>query len=71
MDQDIKQIEQAASICIYTDEEDKRISRAKVIEMLGREDWLSGLSRAAFHWTASRGKEGQNYVRFDCSKLFR
>ena len=32
----------------------KIISREKAIEILGRETWLSGISRSAFHWTATR-----------------
>lgn len=30
------------------------ISRERAIEILGREMWLSGISRSAFHWTAQR-----------------
>lgn len=30
------------------------ISREQAIEILGRETWLSGISRSAFHWTAQR-----------------
>ena len=32
----------------------KRISREEAIQILGREEWLSGISRSAFHWTATR-----------------
>lgn len=69
-DKDILQIEQAIKICKYWDENDKRVSRKKTIEMLGREEWLSGIARAAFHWDSVRGEEG-NTILFDCSKLFK
>ena len=76
-EEDLRQIEDAADVTTYTlfkgDKEEGRISRKKAIELCGREKWLSGLSRAAFHWTAMRevkGKEGQ-YVDFDARRLFR
>lgn len=34
--------------------EKETISREKAIEILGRETWLSGISRSAFHWSATR-----------------
>lgn len=70
LESDINQLEQAANICVYTDKNEKRISCKKAIDMLGREVWLSGISRAAFHWDCGRG-EGDNYVGFDCSKIFK
>ena len=59
-EQDMKQIE-----------EEGRISAEKASELLGREAYLSGLSRSAFHWSASRdiGDSG-NTVSFDWSSLF-
>ena len=75
--EDLWQIEDAADVTTYTlykgDKSDGRISRTEAIALCGREGWLSGLSRAAFHRTAMRevkGKEGQ-YVGFDARKLFR
>ena len=63
------------------------ISREKAIELLGRDVWLSGLSRSAFHWTASRDnmrgyfkpgtahyvvtQESTCNVFFDSSNLFK
>ena len=76
-DEDLRQIEDAADVTTYTlykgDKKEGRISRTKAIELCGREKWLSGLSRAAFHWTAMRevkGKENE-YVGFDARRLFR
>lgn len=50
----------------------RKISRKEAIELLGRETWLNGLDRSAFHWTAMREtKDGKGYVLFDSSALFR
>ena len=50
----------------------RRISRKEAIDLLGRETWLNGLDRSAFHWTAMRQtKDNTGYVLFDSSKLFR
>ena len=50
----------------------RSISRKEAIELLGRETWLNGLDRSAFHWTAMREtKDGKGYVLFDSSKLFK
>ena len=65
----------------------KIISREKAIEILGRETWLSGISRSAFHWTAQRDNmrgyfkpKSADYVvtqmptqivHFDSSNLFK
>ena len=53
----------------------KSISREEAIEILGREEWLSGLHRSAFHCSAVRykggGCEGQIYVHFDSYDFFR
>ena len=75
--EDLWQIEKAADVTTYTlykgDKSDGRISRTKAIALCGREGWLSGLSRAAFHWTAMREVKGKPnlYVGFDAHKLFR
>lgn len=66
---DMRQLGEAARRCKYTDEHHKRISAEKVIEKIGRRAWLAGLSRAAYHASASQGEYGQNYVSFDCWKM--
>lgn len=74
---DFAQIEQATGKTNYTlcDEnsgKETTINREKAIEVLGREKYLSGISRSAFHWSAVRETETENiYVYFDSSKLFR
>lgn len=47
------------------------ISREEAISLLGREQYLSGISRSAFHYTASRQTEDGKFILFDSSKLFR
>ncbi len=47
------------------------ITQKKAIELLGRNTFLSGLGRTAFHRTAVRyNDEGTIYVVFDSSKFF-
>ena len=72
------QIEEAMEVTKYelTDADGKetirRISRKEAIDLLGRETWLNGLDRSAFHWTAMRQtKDNTGYVLFDSSKLCR
>lgn len=68
---DIKQLEEAAARCEYINNKNGRyVSAEWVIRMLGREIWLSGLGRAAFHWTCARGNNGHS-VDFDCSRMFK
>lgn len=53
---------------------DKLISREEAIAILGREKYVSGISRSAFHWSAVRQvKEGSDkeLIYFDSSNLFR
>jgi hypothetical protein len=50
-------------------EDIKKISQEKALEILGREEYLSGISRSAFHWSAVRDNNGET-VYFDSSKLF-
>lgn len=70
LERDIKQIQDVLNVCVYTDKNNNKINCKKAIQMIGREQWLSGISRAAFHWDSGRGEE-ENYVGFDCSKYFK
>lgn len=54
LDQDIPQIEKAIEVMQYEDENDKKVSRKYVLDNMDRETWLSGIGRAAFHWSAAR-----------------
>ena len=49
----------------------KSISRTMAIRLLGRNAWLNGLSRSAFHQTAVRDVDEGRYVYFDSSELFK
>lgn len=69
-DSDFVQIEEAAGKTKY-DLEGKRISRAKVIELIGRKQFLAGLSRSAFHWSAAQLTDDGMEVGFDSSAYFR
>ena len=48
----------------------RRISAEKAICLLGQENFLSGLSRSAFHWSAVRNTEDGEPVMFDSSRLY-
>lgn len=74
-EEELKQIEMACNVGRFSIKTNKRREhlctwqRAK--RVLGTETFLSGLSRAAFHWTSGRYSDnGYYYVSFDCSKLF-
>lgn len=67
-EEDISQIDESVKLTIYRTE-GKRISSKKAREILGDREFLSGLSRSSFHWTATREKNGIT-VSFDSRKLF-
>lgn len=66
---DFKQIERATNKTKYELNGD-RISLTEALGVLGRETYLSGISRSAFHWSACRENEKGQTVHFDSSKLF-
>ena len=67
-DDDIKWIQKCLDDdgFVMTDRFNKRIVAETAREMLGREEFLSGLGRSCFHWSCGRG-EGKNTVNFDTS----
>jgi hypothetical protein len=67
--EDFKQIEKATTKTVY-ELNDEKISCEKAIEVLGREEFLSGISRSAFHWSSARNNDKGETVFFDSSKLF-
>ena len=71
-DQDFAQIEEALqkSKTKYKLGSDP-ISREEAIVILGREAFLSGISRSAYHFTAARQTPDGKIVYFDSSNLFR
>lgn len=68
---DLKQIEEAIRKTVYELNSKEKISCQEAIRLIGRKAFLSGISRSAFHWSASRYTEdGNSFVSFDSSKLF-
>lgn len=71
-DADIPQIEEATGKTIYKLNFKERISAKRAIELLGRKEFLSGISRSAFHFTATRNIENtDDVVYFDSSALLK
>lgn len=68
--EDFEQIEEATRKTVY-EMNDEKISTNTVIEVLGRETYLSGISRSAFHWSSYRENENGQGVHFDSSRLFK
>lgn len=91
---DFPQIERAMQKSITTykvfnlkTEKSEKISREQAIKILGRDVWLSGIARSAFHWDTSRDnmrgyfkpntadyvitQQPTHIVHFDSSKLFK
>ena len=73
-EEDLKQIERATTKTTYELSSGGinrgKISLTEVLDILGREKYLSGISRSAFHWSACRENEKGQRVYFDSSKLF-
>lgn len=79
--EDLPQMEQAADVTTYTfgkksDGSDERIiTRLGAVRKIGRQAWISGLSRSAFHCTALRyvdeSDESKGFVCFDSHNLFK
>ena len=70
LDNDFPQIEEATRKTVYTMAGDVQISLQKAIELLGREEYLSGVARSSFHMSAVRESENGEQVYFDSSALF-
>ena len=70
-DKDFAQIEEAFSNTTYTLSDDTQLSRKATIERLGREVYLLGIARSAFHWTAARKDTEGHTIYFDSSSLFK
>ena len=81
LDKDIRQLEEAADVTVYTfgkkeDLSDEReITRETAIRKLGRAEWLSGIVRSAFHCTSMRYVDPQDplkgFVWFNSKRLFK
>lgn len=55
----------------YDYDKKKRITAEKAREILGDEDFLSGLNRSTFHWTSERINNNGEKVCFDSSRYWR
>lgn len=62
--EDLPQIDEAYSSCRYKID-GKRCSALRASSVLGREEFLISLSRAAFHGTTTRDSENGKMVSFD------
>lgn len=71
-ERDFPQIERALRKDMTTYKMDnKRISREQAIELLGKRNFLSGISRSAFHCTAVRETADGRFVLFNSYNLFK
>ena len=72
---DMKEIYQIDKIFEYTTFETsrgKKVNAKTARRMLGTEQFISGLSRAAFHWDSLREcANGKGSVSFDCRKWYK
>lgn len=73
---DFSQIEAAARYTTYERKGKEpgavyvSISQDEAVQLLGRDRFLSGLSRSAFHASAVRETDSGECIYFDSSKLF-
>ena len=69
--EDFAQIEKAASAKLTVYEIDgKAVGLKALLKIMDRREWLSGIARSAFHYTASRNTYDGRIVCFDSHKLF-
>ena len=69
-DEDIRQIEKVISKTTFK-LDGKRIPLKEAIDLLGREEFLSGMDRSAFHWSAVRMTPDGREIHFDSRRFFR
>lgn len=75
VERDIPQIKKAIRRSSYelydkTTHENKCITADDAAQVLGREQFLSGISRSAFHFTSAR-EMGNRVISFESSVLFK
>lgn len=74
-EKDFPKIEQAESKTIFEHYPKVgagwKITAKKALDILGREQFLFGLYRSSFHWSAVRCAADGSEVYFDSSRLFR
>ena len=75
--EDLEQIEAAVDNTKYTlilgNGRERPLTRLGAMRKLGRQTFLNGISRSAFHWTAMRETKGERveHVYFDSSDFLR
>ena len=71
-DNDFNQIEEAINRSTFTLDEKEVVNAYDAIYILGKYNFLSGISRSAFHWTSSReSSDGKHSIHFDSRILFK
>lgn len=76
-DEDIKQIERVIcnrNLKITIEEKngkERRISYVQAKHLLGWEQFMSGIDRAAFHWSSARKTDDGRVIYFDASEFFK
>lgn len=70
--QRIKDVGRYTTFTLFTkgNDEGKKVSAAKAIEVLGWKTYLSGIVRSSFHQTAERHNENGDSILFDSSRYF-
>lgn len=67
---EIDQIQRAIDLTTY-ERDGVDITEEKAKWLLGTTEWLSGISRSAFHWTSSRNDRYGKSIYINSSELFR
>lgn len=73
-DKDLSQINKAITKTDYRychNGKEEKITHKQARELLGNEQFLSGISRSAFHYSSCREIEGKGYVDFDSRRMFK
>ncbi len=75
-EKDFPQIKEAIgrtkyTLCSSDASEEMNISAKMAKDLLGEHDFLSGIARSAFHFSACREVKNRLYVYFDSSALFK
>ena len=74
LQKDLDQIELEANVCKYEQvfkrKPEKELTREEVIKKIGRKQYLSGISRTAFHWNCCRDR-GNICISFESGLLGR
>lgn len=72
-EEDIKQIEESVLAGEFFTNKGKKVDWLTAKRIVGSIEFLSGISRSAFHWTCMRNnqKKPNRFIFFDFSKYFK